>query len=356
MFGNKQNQEAGNNSTQIQAKELTINYGITEERAREIYNEQNLIAHKEYTKEAFRIADMRARKLEEKIMAIIQQDKTILPAFADPEFQIFLRKSLLAATTTEREADYDLLTELLVRKVQNGEDRIKRAVINRAVEIVGGIDNDALCGLTVMYALLFFFPPTDDYIEGIEIQNKLFEKLIYQKLPLERNWIEHLEIFGAVRIDSFQPTSKFDEFISYKYDGYICTGIKENSKEYNIALQLLQESQLPSSILKKHEYLEGYYRLVTQNGEVNSIIQLYQLNNQQIKALKQIRKMYSEESSLKQKVKDHYMRIWNSNKILEYLNFWWNSFPIEFEITNVGMIIAQANAKRCDPSFPEISM
>ena len=356
MFDKGQKQEAGNNACQVQGQNIIINNGITEERARAIYQEQNQIARKEYTDEANKIAEERFQKFENRLMERFMQLENTLSSFADPAFQILLRHAQLSAAATERDADYDLLTELLICHVQNGQDRIKRAAINRAVEIVGGIDNDALCGLTVMYALLFFFPPIDDCIKGIEIQDELFKKLIYQSLPLGRNWIEHLELFGVVRIDSFQATSKLDEFISYKYDGYICTGIKENSKEYNKAIKLLQESQLPSSILKKNECLEGYYRLATKNGEVNSIIELYGLNKQQINALLQIREMYSEKPFLKQQVKNQYMRIWDSYKTLECLKLWWNSFPIEFEITNVGRILAQTNAKRCDPSFPEISL
>lgn len=116
-------QKAGKDSQQIQIGNVIINSaGITEERARAVFNEMIPQALANYTEEAQKIATERVNKLEERIMPQINQVEGLLPAFADPAFQVLLRKAQQKAAITERENDYDLLTELLVCHVQKGND------------------------------------------------------------------------------------------------------------------------------------------------------------------------------------------------------------------------------------------
>lgn len=116
-------QKAGKDSHQIQIGNVIINSaGITEERARAVFNEMIPQALANYTEEAQKIATERVNKLEERIMPQINQVEGLLPAFADPAFQVLLRKAQQKAAITERENDYDLLTELLVCHVQKGND------------------------------------------------------------------------------------------------------------------------------------------------------------------------------------------------------------------------------------------
>ena len=87
-----------------------------------VFNEMIPQALANYTEEAQKIATERVNKLEERIMPQINQVEGLLPAFADPAFQVLLRKAQQKAAITERENDYDLLTELLVCHVQKGND------------------------------------------------------------------------------------------------------------------------------------------------------------------------------------------------------------------------------------------
>ena len=147
MLGMKevnQLQKAGKDSQQIQISNLTINEGITEERARAVFNEMIPQALVNYTEEAKKIATERVNKLEDRIMLQIDKVEGLLPAFADPAFQVLLRKTQQKSAITERENDYELLTELLVCHVQKRNDRKNRAAIVKAVDIIDTIDNDAL--------------------------------------------------------------------------------------------------------------------------------------------------------------------------------------------------------------------
>ena len=141
---NKQRQTGGEGSTNVQAERIVMHVGIDEKRAREIYQEMHLQLRKEYTQEALNIANARVSQFEHSLMPKMEQVNGALEAFADPSFQLLLLEAQKTAASTERREDYDLLSELLIHRFQKGENRITRAGISRAVEIVDKISDEAL--------------------------------------------------------------------------------------------------------------------------------------------------------------------------------------------------------------------
>lgn len=360
MSGDKQIQKAGSNSLQCQAENITIINGVSEERVRAIFTEQSQLARREYTEDAYRIADERVGKFEDCFMPRIAQVENALPFFADPAFQFLLRHAQQMAAATERDADYDLLTELLICHVQKGDDRKNRAAINRAVEIIGDVDNDALCGLTAAHALLSFSPVTGNCIDGIKVLNDLFSKIIYRELPAGSEWLDHLDILGAVRISPFGKMKTSVEYYSSSLNGYICVGIHEESEEYKKAIDLLDNAKINQNILVPNECLDGFYRLAIRNEDsIEDLAFNYgavrvPLSYEQKGSLKQIWGMYETEDALKKQAENRFIEIWDSFDTLSKLRKWWDSIPNAFSITQVGRILAQTNAKRCDSSLPDL--
>ena len=355
MGSDKLIQRAGDGSQQLQAQTINVYNGVTEERVRAIFAEQSILARKEYTEDAYRIADERVGVFEEHFMPRITQIEDAMPSFADPAFQLLLRRAQVSAATTEREADYDLLTELLICHVQKGNERKNRTAINRAVEIVGEIDNDALCGLTVAYSFTQFCTRTGEIFTGIQLFNNLFEKLMYQDLPAGDSWLDHLDVLGAVRYTSFGALKKMDEILSSRLNGYICVGIKGDSEEYRKATSLLAAAGIPSNMLCKNECMEGYYRLPFVNKPANGDPMVQDSFSQsQIDTLNQIWDLYSKDVSLMQQAKTRFMEVWDHYDTLLRIRKWWDSIPGSFSITQIGRVLAHTNAKRCTPEVPDM--
>ena len=126
---NKQTQQAGDRSQQIQAGKIIINQGISEERVRTVFGEMIPKALDEYAKEAYAKANERIENWENSVLPRINEVQGMLEAFGDPAFQRLLRKAQQAAAVTDEKADYDLLTELLICHVKKGENRKNRASI-----------------------------------------------------------------------------------------------------------------------------------------------------------------------------------------------------------------------------------
>jgi len=361
MNSDKQIQKAGDNSSQFQIGSATIIMGITEERAQAIVEEQIQYALAKFSEEARIIGQKRNKQFEKRVISRIAQIENGLQSLSDPATQILLRQAQLSVAATDREDDYDLLTELLACHVQKGNERKNRAAIHQAVKIIDDVDNDALCGLTVAHAFWHYFPRAMTCEDSLKILNDMFSKLLYQDLPTGKEWLEHLDILGIVHISSFVPMEmrKIGEYYSLMLSGIICTGLRVGSDDLKKASDLLTESGISTNMLIPNECLDGFYRLSINNEEsidhlrISTGKSIVPLNEKQKQVIKQILRMYSNEPSMKRLAEDRFVQKWNSFETLHKLRLWWEKTPY-FVITPVGRILAHTNAKRCDPSIPDL--
>lgn len=148
IMSDKQVQKAGDNAQQLQAGTINVTNniisGIDEKKAREIFNEMYTVARKEFTQEAYQCANERVTKFEEAFMPKVLNLEEALQKFSDPSFQFLITEAHKTAASTEREADYELLSELLLHRVKSDKDRKVYAGIKKAIGIVDQVDDDAL--------------------------------------------------------------------------------------------------------------------------------------------------------------------------------------------------------------------
>lgn len=370
MTGDKQFQKGGNNSQLVQAGTIINFNGIDEKRAREIYAETFEITCKDIINEAYDCANKRIKKFEDSLLPRIMQIENAINVFSDPSFQFLLTSAQKTAAASERDADYDMLSELLVCRIEKGQSRKTRASIGRAVEIVDKIDDDALCALTVIHAVNMARPATGSCKAGIKILADLFEKLMYMELPSGEDWIEHLDILDAIRINSIGHFNKIEEYYPIVLNGYSEAGIKVESDNYEKAIELLSKVNLDSSIFVPNELIDNYVRLPVVNKKaienlnishftcVNGIAteDTRKINEKEIAILESIWDLYTKETDIKSNVVTAFMSEWNSYPSLQKLYTWWNSLPYAFTLTHVGTVLAHTNARRCDKNIPELPL
>ena len=367
----KQKQEAGDYAQQVQINGLTIQNGIDEKRAREIVDEKIHEVVSGYTQEAREVAEGRINQFANDLIPKLVKDN-LLEALRDPSIQVLLMDAQKSAAATERPADYTLLAELLVHRVQGGSDRSVRIGVNHAVKIVDEITDEALIGLTVTHAVSHFIPTTGNLREGLNALNNLFGRLFYSVLPDGQEWIEQAEILNAVRISPLASLKKVEEYYPEILPGYIDVGIKKDSENFQKALELIKENRLPDDLLCEHELRHGYVRLRITNIDTVNSLELAKLvtlkigeqdipipaklvlTETQIATVKSIYKLYSDDNELKKQNIAEFIRIWDEYENLKKLGTWWDAIPLCFNITSVGRVLAQANAQRCDSTLPSI--
>ncbi len=368
MSDNKQSQKAGDNSQLVQAGTVQIFNGIDEKRAREICAETYEIARRDFTADAYACANKRVQQFEESLFSRISKLEGALNSFADPAFQFLLTSAQKTAAASERDADYDMLAELLVCRIEKGQSRKTRTGISKAVEIVDKIDDDALCALTVIHTVKQILPSAGFCKAGIKILADTFEKLIYMELPTGIDWIEHLDILDAVRINNVNQFKKIDVLYPESLDGYSLAGIEIGSDNYKKALELLASVNLGSSTLVTNELLENYVRLpisnkikikdarIIYNTEVNGVVDSSPkpLNEKEIEILEAVWDLYTKDVNANTNAKRAFMKEWDNHPSLNKLHSWWDKIPYAIDITYVGTVLARTNARRCDKNIPEL--
>lgn len=367
----KQVQKSGEGSTNVQANSMTVNIGIDEKRAREIYSEMNLQMRQQYSQEAVQVAKKRVDEFESNLIPKMEKLDGALEAFGDPSFQLLLLEAQKTAAATERPADYDLLSELLIHRFQKGSDRIARTGINRAVEIVDEISDDALLGLTIAHAVSNFTPVTGNIIEGLTLLDNLFGKIIYGKLPNDNAWLDQLDLLDAVRLGTFGSMKKIEQYYPENLAGYVDVGIERDSDNYTKAIELIKHNNIPSDIIVTHELDSNFVRVNVPNRSALRSIVIHRpqpfaswyiqkpvqvpLSDTQVHALESVYELYEQDSNKKQNNVKTFMEKWDSKPHLNALREWWDRLEVVFQITAVGRVLAHSNAQRCDNSLPPMN-
>ena len=369
-MADKQIQEAGDNSQLLQVNNMTVNFTNNDEkRMHEIYQELLLLIINNYAGEAQIKLNERITRFETAFIPKMKEVEGVLEAFADPSFQLLLVEAQKTAASTERPADYELLSELLIHRFKNGENRITRAGISRAVEIVDEISDDALLGLTVCHAMSSFFPKSGNIYQGLNSLNDLFGKIIYGKLPTNNDWLDHLDILDAVRINSFGSLKKVQQYYPEMLTGYVDVGIEKKSENYNRAIELLKSAGLPQNILVNHALNIDFVRLeVLSEEQINSLTlqtivfqygQAFPItipfSDIQTNVIKSIYGLYKKDDNIKQQNIKVFMDEWDNRPNLKTLREWWDNIPTSFQTTSVGRVLAHSNAQRCDKSLPPLN-
>ena len=366
----KQSQNAGDNSTQMQAGTINNYYttvaGIDEARARVICREEYAIARQNWTSEAAIIADKRVHQLEDKLMPkMIAYDNT-LKFFSDPDFQFTLRLAQISAASSERDSDYDMLSELLLHRVEQGNNRERRLGIRKAIEVVNQITDEALIGLTMVYVISKFLPVSPDVKIGLSLLDNLYGKILDgKKLPVGENWMEHLDLLSAIRLGTkgINTFKKLEEYVPSLLSNYLVSGIEDNSeilteiKHDFLQCGIPQNCIIPYPLRQNFVYLNVTSKLediVLKKELGNGITLKMKLNEQQketmSKAISILKKDESNNTSLKNKL----MEIWDTYPNLKLVKEWWNALLCSFNITPVGVALANAYAHGKEPNIPNL--
>lgn len=354
-MADKQVQKAGPSSQQFQIGTVVI--GVDEKRAREIANEQVHIALKDFTTEAAIIANKRSEEFNSVLIERMVQEKA-LAAFSDPSFQILLIEAQKRAASSEREQDYDLLSELMVYRFQKGSNRNIRVGISRAVEIVDQISDDALLGITVFHSVTNFIPLSGYMEEGLKVLDDLFSKVIYGTLPTNNDWLDHLDILDAIRISSFGNMKLLEDFWYDHFDGYLKNGIEIDSEKHKEAIDILKNANLSLTLLVKNTFNEKYVKLelLNKNRISNLIMEVADSGSRSTTESERIalEKVYDLYDGNKMSKEDFIKEI-ERYQSLKILREWWNTLQNKpIQITSVGRVLAHSNAQRIDRNLPPL--
>ena len=373
MTDSSQVQKAGAGASQFQVG--VLNVGIDEKRVREIFDEKIAYAIQDLTSEAVVKAKERVADLVTKMLAKIQDRKVDMSVFADPKFQREVVKAQSSAASSDRKSDIEMLSELLVARMDGKLQRKTHTGISRAIEIVSDVDDDELTALTIVFAFGNFRPVPIlgiSLAKGLAALEGVYKSLNVQALPKGEGWMENLSMLDAIFLTPFGEFKKVTEYYAEKMDGYVCVGIEKGSPDFIKAQQVLANVGLPIDILVCNELIHGYVRLPFVKQVECADLPLFQTvcdgvsgkyvevqikpTEAQIAAMKEVLALYKKDSQLKKQVRKAFETEWKKYPSLVVVQKWIDGLKKSFDITKVGRALAYTNARRCDPGLPALNL
>ena len=287
-------------------------------------------------------------------------------SFADPSFLFLLIEAQRAAASSDRESDYDVLSELLANRVKVGTYRRLYIGINKAVNMLPFVSDEQLAGIIVQFCIAKLTSKASSIAEALQAMDDCYGKIIGNvDLPTGEAWLESLEAGELVKNVSMplHTFKKSRDIILDSFGRYTKSGIKKDSERYQQALTILHEAGLPASALVEHELNEDYVRLVAQDEDeindltINQVLEngihiTVPLNDVRKEAVRKVLAMYERELGLLEDFKNRFVTKFNEHPNLKKKTEWWESIPSYFELTIVGKILANANANKYDARIP----
>lgn len=365
----KQIQKAGSGAAVTQIG--IVNCGIDEKRAREICDEKINDAICDLTEEACNKAVQRVYDFISVFLKKVSERQVDLSAFAEPSFQRELAKAQKFSAASDRKNDLEMLSELLLERMNGKLKRKTKTGISRALEVVTEIDDDELLGLTIVFLVLSIFPTSlfgSETRLGLDVLERIFVKFPLSSLPSTSSWVENLNMLDAVIISPFGGFSKFADILAQKLNGYVCVGIGENTPEFEKAKDILHVAKISESLLTENEYLPGYFRLPVVNTSDFDTLSFHKKvfnpkdGSQTIvqvpttadisQSLSEVSALYSKDKKLLSEVKKKFEAELVNYPALCLVQKWFNALKSSFTVTKVGAALAYVNGKRYAPELP----
>lgn len=359
MKKNNSNQKAGNNAKQFQI--ATLNVGVTQEEVRNIIKSENELMLVKSKIIASEIAQKRLDDYAEVLIPKLVKSE-LLSAFNDPEIQVLFKKTEYTAICTERKTDYEMLSELLIHKINKKDDYLVSAAIEKAISEVNNISVEALMVLTLIFSIITYVPTSGKIRDGLKALDDLYSHLLeYFDLPTTNDWKENLEIVNAIKTFDFGSSKTLEDIFFESFKGYSTMGLKLGSEQYDKAIKRMLSVGLPRNILIKNEMDEDYVRIGVLNKSnidnlslkttTNGNCCIEPLTKEQKSVLIEIYDSYDLQND---NTKEKFINILNEFNDIKKVMEWWDKNIVNYslELTAIGKVLACTNAVRIDSSLP----
>lgn len=356
-------QKAGDSSNQVQAQTVIQNIGISEERVHCIVSDECDRTIESCMQESKLLVEQRLSSFKDELYRVFGGQLRLFDSLREPSCVATLGAATNAAARTNSASNYQMLAELLAKRFESPSDLHVATGVTKAIEIVEFLTDEELAGLTTLYAARAFTPASGNIKTGIESLAGLFDALPSDHLPNGQDWIDDLDILGAVRFSSIASLVPYNELQFSQLEGYTVCGVKTGSDEEAEALDKLSGAGLCTELLVDHELNPGYKRLPLRYIDTFENLTLYSpsdpsapsenLNDGQIEAFRYICNL-SQDNSRDEVIKENLKKEMLRHPSLATLIDWWDSIQLAPRLTSVGRCLANANARRLKPELPDV--
>lgn len=148
-----QNQNAGDNSTNLQGGNVVIHQGISYADAKEIALDVFKSNYLELSAKAYDLAKSRAEELVDDFLARMESENSEIGSLEDPGFQHTLFNAQKEyAKTGDREIG-DILVDILVDRANENSRSLRQIVLDESITIISKLTIEQLNALSLIFLL-----------------------------------------------------------------------------------------------------------------------------------------------------------------------------------------------------------
>lgn len=340
-----QKQSGGDESTNVQGKSVTIiHQGISYADAKEIALDVYKANFIKLSEEAGEIAIRRATELTDRFLAELKErSPQSLESMRDPSMQIAL---YTAQKEYSKSGDKDLeslLIDILVARSVEKERTLQQIVLDESLNVVSKLTTNQLSALSVIFVLTHSRNPN---LANLEMLREYLEQYIVpfiDDLTRSDSCFEHLEYAGCGSLLHLGAKNSIEWIFRESYPGLFSKGMSEEQ-----AVELLGD-------------LKEWDKFLMPSLHVKSNLQVNTLDKDALKKLcddegvseenySKIMQFFNKGLMSEAEVKSCLIEL---QPKLEHLFTMWTSTNLsKFNLTTVGIALAQANCRhKCDVRF-----
>ena len=343
---NRQRQEGGDGSTNIQAEDLTIVQGLTYPEVRQVAIDVFKSNFYELAGEAKAIASERAEQVTEDFLKKLQNENPegFLKA-QDPDFQHALFTVQKEYARTGDKDLGDLLVDLLVDRSKQENRNILQIVLNESLRVAPKLTDDQLAALAVSFFCKYTMNNGIGNHQALADSFKQFVQPFSSKLSKNQACYQHLAFSGCGSIS--MGSSSLQQIYGKKYQGLFVKGFeREEIAKREISVGEDQRFFIPClNDTSKLQVKANNLEVLTEFMDSQHIPDE---DKPKITALFNANKMNDDE--IKEKV------VSLCPYMADVFDAWENSPLKNFSLTSVGIAIGHANIKRLVGEFSDLSI
>lgn len=333
-----QKQEAGNESTNLQAQSIIINNGISYSDAKEIALEVYKANFLQLSQDAAQLARDRAEEITDNFLKKLEiENKAAIESMKEPAMQAALYEAQKQYAKTGDKDLEGLLVDILVERASTPERNIHQIVLDEALVVAAKLTPEQMDALTINFLISRTANNTLTNLPAIPLYIKTNLLPFTSNLNKESSCYEHLEYVGCGSLLHMGGLKAIEQIFQEQYGGLFSKGFTRERLEQEIG------------------NLDQYQYLISRCLHDQSLLQVNAVNTETINKI-------CRERNTPDQIKTKITNLFNSSRmdpheIKSYLisvspdistlfDLWQDSGLSKFVPTTVGVAIAQANFRR----------
>lgn len=342
MLNEKQVQKSGDNSLNIQGRDIFIQSGVNYADARQIALDVFQSNFVTLSEEARKVATERAEEITEdflKRLIIINPNGILLAQNADFQYSLYNAQREYAKT-----GDIDLkelLVATLINRTTETERSTLQVILNEAINIIPKLTQSQLNLLSIHIIFTKLNYPLGLIGSIKEFVYRYEELLSPLCIHAKQMDFEHLQYCSCVGI-SMGSISIRDILID-KYGGLFSVGFEENL----IAQMGIDRNKYPQLFAQCHNNISRLQINALNEDQLLSFIPRFNIDGESYRKLLELYKNYLMNSSSIRALLSE-----NSSLLTKIYDLWEGTSLKSLRLTTMGIALGQLNLKRHHPDFP----